>query len=299
MCLRRQLPWLCWGLLLAACTKPATSLVPEAGAPLPVRLDFRPPVDRAMTERTLLTRTVERGATRQSEEVELTTVTRFTPDESGWQLSQAVSRSRMTRDGAPVDMVVGEVLARWPLRARLAADGAFVQVLNADEGLKALRQAMPPGAQSAALEAFFAPESLEARARREWRAKYGGLLQRNLLLGQQTWAIDNFPTSQGEVVYAVERTVTGTEVTDQGEALVLSLRCLEALPEDLPAPLREALEEAGNPALTPGVTCEGEQVVARGTFVPVRRGLTVRAKVGEATWTLSARTKLEILEEAR
>ncbi|MDY7228954.1 hypothetical protein [Hyalangium rubrum] len=284
---------------MAACTKPATSLVPEAGAPLPVRLEFRPPVDRAMTERTLSTRTLESGGSRQSEEAEMTTVTRFTPAENGWQLVQSVARSRMTRGGTPVETVVDDVLSRFPLRVRLAADGAFVKVVNPDEGLKALRQVVPAGQPTGALEAFFSPDSLEARARRDWAARYGGLLQRNLTVGQHTWGVDSFPVGEGEVVYVLQRTVTGTELTDQGDALVMSLRCLDALPDNAPPELREALEAAGGPALTPGVTCEGEQVVARGYFVPVRRSLTVRAKVGEATWTLATQTRLEMLEEAR
>jgi hypothetical protein len=299
MRLHRRLPWLCCALVLAACTKPATSLVPEAGAPPPVRLDFRPPVDRALTERVQSSRVVERGGSRQAEEAEMTTVSRFTPAENGWQLVQTVSRARMTRGGAPVETVVDDVLSRFPMRIRLAADGAFVKVVNADEGLKALRQVVPAGPQAGPLEAFFAPESIETRARRAWQARYGGLLQRNLTVGQHTWGVDSFPAGDTEVVYLLQRTVSGTELTDQGDALVLSLRCLDAVPDDAPAQLREALEEAGAPALTPGVTCEGEQAVARGYFVPVRRSLTVRAVVGDATWTLSTQTKLEMLEEAR
>jgi hypothetical protein len=285
-------------VVLGACTKPASSLVPEAGTPPPVRLEFRPPVDRAMTERVKSTRTVERGNSRQSEEVEMATVTRFTPAESGWQLAQTVTQARLTRGGAPVSSVVGEVLARAPLKVRLASDGAFVKVLNPEEGLKALRQVVPAG-QGGALEAFFAPEAVETRTRQEWEAKYGGLLQRNLSVGQHTWAVEGFSTGAGEVSYVLERTVTGTELTDQGSALVVGLKCLGAVPEDAPTELREALEEAGSPALSPGVTCEGEQVVARGYFVPMRRNLTVHAKVGGATWTLATQTKLEMLEETR
>ena len=48
----------------------------------------------------------------------------------------------------------------------------------------------------------------------------------------------------------LERTVTGTELTDQGDALVVGLKCLDSVPEDAPTELREALEEAGNPGLT-------------------------------------------------
>jgi hypothetical protein len=295
----RRLPWLCCAVVMAACSKPASSLVPEAGTPPPVRLDFRPPVDRAMTERVQSTRTVERAGAKQSEEVQMTTVTRFTPAESGWQLAQSVTQARLMRGGAPVETVVDEVLTRAPLRVQLAADGAFVKVLNPDEGLKALRALVPPGQQAGPLEAFFSPESVESRARREWEAKYGGLLQRNLTVGQHTWAVEGFPTAEGEVLYVLERTVTGTELTDQGSALVLGLKCLDAVPEDAPPELREVLGEAGGPSLTPGVTCEGEQVVARGYFVPMRRTLTVHAKVGDATWTLATQAKLEMLEETR
>ena len=299
MCPERRLLWLCCALVLAACTKPATSLVPEAGAPPPVRLDFRPPVDRAMTQRVQSSRVVERGGTRLSEEAEMTTVTRFTPGENGWQLVQTVSRARMLRGGTPVETVVDDVLTRFPLHVRLAADGAFVKVVNADEGLKVLRQVLPAGQQAGPLEAFFSAESIETRTRRDWLARFGGLLQRNLTVGQHTWGVDSFSTGETEVVYVVQRTVTGTELTDQGDALVLSLRCLDSVPADAPAELREALEEAGGPTLTPGVTCEGEQAVARGYFVPVRRSITVRVKVADATWTLSTQTKLEMLEEAR
>lgn len=291
--------WLSCAVVLAGCTKPASSLVPEAGAPLPVRLDFRPPVDRAMTERVQTARTVERAGTKQSEEVDMTTVTRFTPAESGWQLAQTVTRARMTRGGTPVETVVDDVLTRLGLRVRLAADGAFVKLVNADEGLKALRQVVPAGQQAGLLEAFFSPEALETRAREEWEAKYGGLLQRNLMVGQHTWAVERFSTADGEVRYVLERTVQGTELTDQGDALVLGLKCLDAVPDDAPEELRDLVAEAGGSALTPGVTCEGEQVVARGYFVPMRRNLTVHARVGDATWTLATQTKLELLEEAR
>ncbi len=252
-----------------------------------------------MTERVRSTRTVEQGGARQSEEVEMTTVTRFTPAENGWQLAQAVTQARMTRGGTPVETVVDDVLTRFPLRVRLAADGAFVKVLNADEGAKALRQVVPAGQQAGALESFFSADSVESRARREWEAKYGGLFQRNLTVGQHTWAVEGFSAGDSQVFYVLERTVTGTELTDQGDALVLGLKCLDAVPEDAPAELREVLEEAGSPGLTPGVTCEGEQVVARGYFVPMRRTLTVHAKVGDATWTLATQTKLEMLEEPR
>ena len=72
---------------------------------------------------------------------------------------------------------------------------------------------MVPEGRQEALERFFAPEALEARARREWEAKYGGLLRRNLVVGQRTWAVGGSSTGTGEVMYLLERTVTGTEPT--------------------------------------------------------------------------------------
>ncbi len=53
-----------------AVPSPPPRWCPRPGRRLPVRLDFRPPVDRAMTERVQTTRTVERAGTKQSEEVE-------------------------------------------------------------------------------------------------------------------------------------------------------------------------------------------------------------------------------------
>ncbi|WP_148273339.1 hypothetical protein [Stigmatella aurantiaca] len=283
---------------MASCTKPPPSRVPEAGLP-PVRLDFRPPVDRSITERAQTARTVERGGERKTEAVEMTTVARFTPVENGWQLTQTVSRAGLSQDGTTVPTRMDAVLSRFPLQVRLAADGAFVKVGNAGEGLVALRAAAPAGQDLGALEAFWSPEAVEERTRREWEAKYGGLFQRNLTVGQHTWAVDRLSLPEGEIVYLLERTVTGTQLTDQGDALVLGLRCLEALPEEPPAELQEVFQDAGAPVLTPGVTCEGEQVVARGHFVPLRRTLTVRAQVAGAAWTLASQTKLEMLEEAR
>jgi hypothetical protein len=294
----RRLVWLCCAWLMASCTKPPPPLVPEAGVP-PVRLEFRPPVDRAMTERTQSTRTVERGGARRTEAVEMTTVTRFAPVEGGWELSQKVSRAQLSQEGTPVASPLDGVFTRFSLSLRLAADGAFVKVNNAGEGLQALRAAVPAGQGLGALEAFLAPEAVEERARREWGAKYGGLFQRNLTMGQHTWAVDRLPLAEGEAVYLLERTVAGTRLTDQGEALVLSLRCLPSLPDEAPTELQEVMQEAGSPRLTPGVSCEGEQVVARGAFVPVSRTLTVRVQGAEARWTLTAQTQLELLEEAR
>jgi hypothetical protein len=194
---------------------------------------------------------------------------------------------------------VDDVLERFTLQVRLAADGTFVELVDAEAAQRAVREVVPAGPEAEALERFFAPEALEARTRQEWERKYGGLFQRNLLEGQRTWTVERMPAGEDEVVYVLERMVLGTEPTDYGDALTLTLRCLDTVPPGAPKELREAYAAAGSPALTPGVTCEGEQVVARARFVPVRGSLTVRAKVGEAQWTLATESKAEKLEEAR
>lgn len=295
MCIQRLAGVALLMMTAGACqTRPP--LMPQGGEPPPLRLDFRPPVGRALTEVTTTTREVARGDVRSEDGVALTTVTRFTPAEGGWLLTQTVSRAQLTRAGTPVDTRVDDVLTRFPLKVRLAADGTFVAVVDVDAAQRALREVVPEG-EEAALEAFFAPEALAERTRAEWETKYGGLLRRNLSLGQRTWVVASAATGQGEVTYVLERTVMGTEATDFGDALTLSLRCLDAVPESAPGELRELYAAAGSPELTPGVTCEGEQVVGRALFVPVRRGLTVRVKQGDEVWTVSTRSRVEKLEE--
>jgi hypothetical protein len=295
--------------LTAACRRAPPPLVPTAARPPPVRLDFQPPVDRVLTETVRAVRVVERGGTSVREEAELTTETRFTPAEGGWLLAQVVPHSRLVRGGpasaadggatggTEVDTWVDDVLTRFTLRVRLAADATFVKLVAPESALEALRQVVPAGTDAAALERFFSPEVLEARTRREWEARYSGLFRRNLTEGQRIWAVDVLPLGDTQVAYVLERTVQGTRDTEYGDALVLTLRCLDALPADAPGELRDAWETAGRPQLTPGVTCEGEQLVARGRFVPVSRELMVKATVGGEPWTLTMESKAQGLQE--
>ncbi|XXF79833.1 hypothetical protein P2318_08775 [Myxococcaceae bacterium GXIMD 01537] len=291
----RSLPGVALLLMTSVACQKRPPLVPKAGEEPPVRLDFRPPVNRALREDVSVTRAVVQGGAKTSEESRMATVSRFVPSEGGWLLTQTVEGARLTRDGAPVATPAGAVLERLALKLRLAADGAFVEVADPEAGARALREVAPEADE--ALERFFAPEALEGRARQEWEAKYGGLFRRNLTVGQRSWSVGGAPLGPGAVTYLLERIVVGTEPTEHGDALVLALRCLDAVPEGAPEGLREAYAAAGAPELTPGVTCEGEQVVARALFVPVRRALTVRAKVGEAEWTLASQSKVDTLEE--
>ncbi len=297
MCIQRLLP-VSLLLMTAVACQARPPLVPPPAPPPPLRLDFRPPEGRVLVESVKTTRTVARGGARVTEKVVLRPVTRFTKAEGGWLLTQTVPQARLSREGTPVDTRVDDVLERFTLQVRLAADGTFVEVVDAEAALRAVREVVREGPEVAELERFFAPEALVERTRAEWERKYGGLFQRNLQEGQRAWTVERLPVGEGEaVVYVLERMVQGTEPTDYGDALTLALRCLDTVPAGAPEALRAVYAQAGSPALTPGVTCEGEQVVARARFVPVRGSLTVRAKVGEAEWTLAMESKAEKLEE--
>jgi hypothetical protein len=162
-------------------------------------------------------------------------------------------------------------------------------------------------AQAALLEVLDV-ERVQERVRREWTAKYGGLYGRNLQLGQKLYALDAvvLPGAEGgrELAYVLERTFSGTQLTDHGEALVFSLRCLGQVAPEAPAELRALMAAPGVPPLEPSVSCEGEQVLARGTFVPVRSHLAVTVRPaaqggGEAarTWTFRRSARLQSLEK--
>ncbi len=287
----------CFLLLLVlpatACRHGAPPLtVPQGGAPPALRLEFRPSVDTALLE--TATSSVRREGAEGVLEAELTTTSRFTPESKGlWLLTQQVTRARHLRDGTPVETPVVDVLTRVPLRVRLAADGTFLQVLEPGAFLSTLRAVAPEGWDVTALERFFAPERVEARARQEWEAKYGGLYGPPLEPGQRSYGVGTVALGGREVTYLLERTFIGTQLTEYGEAAVFTLRCLGE-------PGEVSLEVVGEATLTPGVTCEGEQWVGKGRFLPLRRGLTLRAPVDGETWTWALRSTLEstqVLEE--
>ncbi|TQF10079.1 hypothetical protein FJV41_41260 [Myxococcus llanfairpwllgwyngyllgogerychwyrndrobwllllantysiliogogogochensis] len=283
--------------LTSACRKPSPLRVPVPEVKPRVRVSFQPPVDRVLTESQRGARVVEQGGSVLREEAELTTESRFTPNEGGWLLTQSVTHAKQSRAGVEVEGWVDDVLLRFALRLQLAADGTFVKLVSPEAAAEAVRQSVPSGVDAKPLARFFAPEALEGRTRREWEAKFGGLFQRHLSEGQRTWAVDTLPAGDKQVAYVLERTVQGTRDTEYGDAVVLSLRCLDAVPQDAPDELTDAWEEAGRPELTPGVTCQGEQVMAYGRFVPVSRELTVKAPVDGAAWTVTMESRAQGLQE--
>jgi hypothetical protein len=276
-----------------ACSRNVPSLVPEPGAPPPPRLEFRPPQDSVLTE--TLRSSVRRGGAPGTQDAELTTVTRFAPEQGGWLLTQRVDRARYTRDGVAVETLVDDVLTRFSLRVRLAGDGTYVRVVEPEAALAALREVAPAGQDVTLLEGFFAPEVLEARTRDDWEVKYGGLYGRALETGERSFVVGTVPLGGREVTYLLERTFTGTLLTEYGEAMVFTLRCLDAPGAEASQEARETLALAGNPELTPGVECEGEQLLGKGRFLPVRRGFTLRATWEGETWTWATQSVLESL----
>ncbi|HYO56864.1 hypothetical protein [Archangium sp.] len=277
----------------SACSRNVPSLVPEPGEPPPPRLEFRPPEDSVLTE--TLKSSVGHGGASGAREAELTTVTRFTPERGGWLLTQRVTRARYSREGAPVETLVDDVLTRFSLRVRLAGDGTYVRVVEPEAALAALRAVAPAGQDVTPLEQFFAPEALDARARDEWEVKYGGLHGRALEMGERSYVVGTVPLGGREVTYLLERTFTGTLLTEYGEAMVFTLRCLDAPGAEASQAVREVLSLAGNPELTTGVQCEGEQLLGKGRFLPVRRGFTLRATWDGETWTWATQSALESL----
>ena len=289
-------------LLLAApvtaCHRGIASLDPVFPVEPSVRPQFLPPEDTLLTER--VSSTLRRGEAADGQEAEMTTVTRFTAEPGAWRLGQRVLQARYTRDGVPVQSLVDTVLRRVELDWRLAEDGTFVglaePVALAARIQDVLRREAAPGLDVTPLERFFAPDVLEERLRGEWEVKYGGLYGRTLTPGQRGYTVGTLPLGEGRVTYLLERTFLGTRLTEHGEALVFSLVCLGPPGATSPEAVRDTLRAAGEPELTPGVECGGEQLLGRGRFLPVRWTFTLRSEVGADTWTWATRSTLESLE---
>jgi hypothetical protein len=296
--------------------KRRSTVAPATDYAQPLRLDFRPPVDRDLSES--VTVSMQRGAggpagaapiatdpaEPPADGVTLTTVSRFSREGQAWVLEQRTGQVQLRRGGAAVDSPLATLLQRIPLRVQLARDGAFVRVLDAERGEVELAESGLDEATREALREVIGADALQERVRREWTAKYGGLFGRNLQLGQKLYALEAVPVEGSERSYVLERTLSGTLLTDYGEALVFTLRCLGEAAPDAPAEVRALLSAPGAPQLEPSVSCDGEQVIARGTFVPVRSHLTVRVSGAPAgaggaaeVWTWSRRTAAQELDD--
>jgi hypothetical protein len=284
--------------------KRRSTLVPGTDYAQPLRLEFRPRLERTLTETVTLRSGPEApGAAAAVTELALTTATRFSREGQAWVLSQRITELRLSRGGTPVDSPLAPLLQSLPLRVQLARDGAFVRVLQPEAAEPALAAAQLAPEQREAAQAVLEADAQQELMRREWTAKYGGLFGRNLPLGQKLYALDAVafapegPGAGRPLAYVLERTLSGTLLTDYGEALVFSLRCLGQVSPDAPPELRALVAGPDAPALEPSVTCEGEQVIARGTFVPVRSRLHLRAGAAPGAWTWSRSAEVQDVED--
>ncbi|MBF5042831.1 hypothetical protein FGE12_10540 [Aggregicoccus sp. 17bor-14] len=299
-------------LSAASGCKRRSTLVPATEYVQPLRLEFRPPVGRDVVEDiTVRTRPGAADLAASSDaasdapptdELTLRTVSRFAPDHQAWVLTQRTTALQLRHEGADVQSPLAPLLLRVPLRVQLARDGAFVRVLEAEGLESALAEAgLDPQVQAQA-QALLGAEAQQQRVQREWTARYGGVYGRNLQLGQRLYALDAVAVGGRERGYVLERTLSGTLLTDFGEALVFQLRCLGQPPPGAPAELQAQLASSDAPALEPSVSCEGEQVLARGTFVPVRSRLSVHVQEPGAdggapqAWTWSRSSVAQRLE---
>ena len=278
-------------LLASACRHDIPSLEPRLASTPPSRLRFQSLENAVLTER--VSSSLRRASVPGEQVAEMTTTTRLAPEPQGWRLTQQVTHASLSRNAVPVKTLVEEVLVRAPLQIRLATDGTFVRLEEPGAALAALSAVRPAGLDVTALERLFAPEALEARTRAEWEVKYGGLYGRPLEPGQRVLAVGTVELGGREVTYLLERLFTGWRLTEHGETWVFALRCLEAPGEEAPPEVRDVLNRAGDPEVTPGVTCEGEQLLGQSGFLPVRRGFTLRATLDGETWTWATQAALE------
>jgi hypothetical protein len=246
-----------------------------------VRVNFQPPAGEQIVERSMTQRTERRGQAGVEEVVKATLNSRFDRRERGWTLTQGVTDVEVRHAGKLIDNPLVQLVTRFPIRVRLAEDGAFVQLENPEEIETAIREVFTDPNEAKVMLQYFAPEALEAQVRREWEGKYGGLLGREVAPGFAVYQVDSVTTADGaELFHVVERKVTGVRRRDHGRELVLEISCpLRVQDAARPEEMMRKLEEAGSPPLNASVRCEGEQVVGLEPFVPRSTAQQVIARV--------------------
>ncbi len=275
---------LCAGLLAVGC-KSAPQVFPDKGggpiAPEATRVTFQPPAGERIVEKSVTQRTERQGQTRNEEVVRATLESRFDRAERGWTLTQGMQAVEYRHNGTVVENPLVQFMTRLPIRARLAEDGTFVRLDNADEIQAAIGAAFSDPNEVAVMREYFAPEAVEAQVRREWEGKYGGLLGREVAAGHALYQVESLATESAELFYVTERKVQGTRTAADGtRELVLSVSCPTSVDAAANAEeLRRKLDEAGAPALHPGVRCEGEQIIGLQPFVPRSLAQQIMVKV--------------------
>lgn len=270
--------WLACSLLALAVLgcKRAEVRGPSSAGGAALRLEFSPPADRWITERSITTRTEaftspDRRATPWVESVEATLRSRFHRAADVWELTQEVPSVTVKRNGEAVQSKLVDLVTRFPLKVQLGLEGAFVKHLNPEDAEAAVRAVFTEPREAEAILEYFRPEALAEQARREWEGKYGGLFARDLSPGQTFYGVETVGLSSGEqLAYGVERRVVGWTSSEHGQALALRISCLGAPQGEAKAALERLMAERQVDALEPSVVCEGEQLVAANPFVPVR-----------------------------
>ena len=249
--------------LTAGCKAPEALRLPDRAPPL--KVEFQPPP--SLTERFRVRRSPAAGVA--PVQVEGREELRFAREGAGWVVSRRVLE--WTAPGG-AETPYARAVRAVVVRSQLALDGTFVRVLEPGAPAAALEAAGVTGEEARALERFFAPHEVERAEAEAWAARTAGLFGRSLAVGRPVEVAGALPLQGGgDARYVLRRTLTGSVVTDHGEALVFDLRCVPGAAGAAPA------NGGPGPAV---VTCAGEQVVARGRFVPVRSRLEVRTPDG-------------------
>ena len=269
--------------LVVAC-KAGPRPFPDADAPAasPVRVAFVPPERTPIVERLSTTRVEGGDGGTETQTVHATLTSTFERSDDGWILTQRLSDVRAERRGAEVDSPFLALMTRFPIKLRLATDGAFVRLANPEDAEAAILATFPDPQQAAVVLRYLTPDAIEKQAKLEWNGKYGDLLGRDVLPGHAWYAWEVVPLADGaELGYVLERKVTETRASDAGRELVIALGCPttpEAAANSMA--MRTLLESRDEPTLEKTLVCAGEQVIGLDPFVPrsMRLELTAAPK---------------------
>ncbi|MBX5481432.1 MAG: hypothetical protein IRZ16_06235 [Myxococcaceae bacterium] len=251
----------------------------------PIRAEFHPPEGQPIRERSTQTRVeAPSGGAPATEVLEAEMESTFTRDGEDWRLVQRVPSVKLTENGTEVQNELAQLVTKFPITVRIASDGSFVELLNAEEIETALREAFPDPRMQEMVLSSFTPQAVEQEAKSEWTSKYGDLLGRDLRAGMAFYTVESVGTSRGDVAFVLERKVTGTRLGDEGREVVFELSCpTKAEKAANPEAAQQALTAKGNPELEPSVKCKGSQVLGLEPFVPRSTQLEVNALLGADT----------------
>jgi hypothetical protein len=254
----------------------------EASRASPIRVAFLPPERTPIVEQLSTTRVEGPDGGTEVQTVHATLTSTFERAGDGWLLTQKLSDVRAEREGAGVESPFLALMTRFPIKLRLAKDGAFVRLANPEDAEAAIRATFPDPEQAAIVLRYLTPEAIEKQAKLEWNGKYGDLLGREVLPGHAWYAWEAVPLAGGaELGYVLERKLLQARPSDGGRELVIALSCPNS-PEAAAnsVAMRALLESRDELAMEQTVACTGEQVIGLDPFVPrsIRLELTAAPK---------------------